>query len=61
VSAAARTESRGAHARDDFPERDDGQWLRHTLFYSEGSRLEYKPVNMKPLTVPTFEPKKRTF
>jgi succinate dehydrogenase / fumarate reductase flavoprotein subunit len=61
VSAAARAESRGAHARDDFPERDDGQWLRHTLFYSEGSRLEYKPVNMKPLTVPTFEPKKRTF
>jgi succinate dehydrogenase / fumarate reductase flavoprotein subunit len=61
VSAAARTESRGAHARDDFPERDDGQWLRHTLFYSDGSRLEYKPVNMKPLTVPTFEPKKRTF
>jgi succinate dehydrogenase / fumarate reductase flavoprotein subunit len=61
VSAAARTESRGAHARDDFPERDDGQWLRHTLFYSEGRRLDYKPVNMKPLTVPTFEPKKRTF
>jgi succinate dehydrogenase / fumarate reductase flavoprotein subunit len=61
VSAAARTESRGAHARDDFPERDDGQWLRHSLFYSEGNRLEYKPVNLKPLTVPTFEPKKRTF
>ena len=61
VSAAARSESRGAHARDDYPERDDTQWLRHTLFYSAGDRLDYKPVNMKPLTVESFAPKKRTF
>jgi succinate dehydrogenase / fumarate reductase flavoprotein subunit len=61
VSAAARTESRGAHARSDFSERDDTNWLKHSLYYLDGDRLDYKPVNMKPLTVESFAPKKRTF
>ncbi len=60
VSAEARTESRGAQARDDFKDRDDANWLKHTLYFPDG-RLEYKPVHMKPLTVDAFEPKVRTY
>jgi succinate dehydrogenase / fumarate reductase flavoprotein subunit len=61
VSAAARSESRGAHAHSDFPHRDDEQWMKHSLWFSEGNRLDYKPVVTKPLTVETFKPKARTF
>ena len=61
VSAAARKESRGAHAHRDFEKRDDENWMKHTLWFSEGNRLDYKPVVTKPLTVETFKPKARTF
>jgi succinate dehydrogenase / fumarate reductase flavoprotein subunit len=58
VSGLARTESRGAHARDDFQERNDEEWLKHTLCYrqDDGYRLEYKDV-----TLGRYEPKPRVY
>jgi succinate dehydrogenase / fumarate reductase flavoprotein subunit len=68
VSAAARKESRGAHTVNDYGDsaefangRNDRDWMKHTLWYSDGDRLEYKPVNLKPLTVESIPPKVRTF
>ncbi|MDY0309341.1 MAG: succinate dehydrogenase flavoprotein subunit [Castellaniella sp.] len=60
-SAANRLESRGAHALEEHPERDDENWLRHTLWFAEDNRLEYKPVRMQPLTAESIPPKPRTF
>tara|TARA_E500000178_G_scaffold356612_1_gene436060 strand:+ start:28069 stop:29871 length:1803 start_codon:yes stop_codon:yes gene_type:complete len=61
ISAEARKESRGAHAHEDFSERDDSKWMKHSLWFSDNDRLDYKPVILKPTSVETFVPKKRTF
>lgn len=71
VSAAARRECRGAHTVSDYERpaddpvaplgRDDANWMKHSLWHSQGNKLTYKPVNLKPLTVDSVPPKVRTF
>jgi succinate dehydrogenase / fumarate reductase flavoprotein subunit len=71
TSAAARKECRGAHTVNDYERpaddpqyplgRNDAQWMKHSLWFSQGNRLDYKPVNLKPLTVESVPPKVRTF
>ena len=66
VSAENRKESRGAHAREDFKERDDAKWQKHTLCWVDESgktRIEYRPVHMNTLTqdVEPIPPKARTY
>ena len=61
ISAAARTESRGAHDRSDHPDRDDAHGMKHTFWFKDGDKLQYKPVKLKPLTVESFQPKPRVY
>lgn len=60
-SAYAREESRGAHCRSDFEDRNDNQWLKHSLYYSHTNDINYRSVNLKPLTVEPFPLKKREY
>ncbi|MFM1866345.1 MAG: hypothetical protein RIQ57_955 [Pseudomonadota bacterium] len=60
-SACARQESRGAHCRSDYEERDDENWLKHTLYYADKNKIDYRDVKLKPLTVETFALKKRVY
>jgi succinate dehydrogenase / fumarate reductase flavoprotein subunit len=61
ITAEGRKESRGAHARDDYQDRDDENWLCHSMYYPDDKRVGKRAVNFKPKTVDTFQPKARVY
>ncbi|MDP5070559.1 MAG: succinate dehydrogenase flavoprotein subunit, partial [Congregibacter sp.] len=61
VSAEQRTESRGAHARDDYQERDDENWLCHSLYFPADKRVGKRDVNFAPKIMDVMEPMARTY
>ena len=61
ITANERKESRGAHARDDYPDRDDDGWLKHSIYFSKTKEVSKRDVNFRPNTVQAFQPEVRTY